>query len=76
MGRAAIPHLRPCLSGPSPRADSTNPRAAALRNAAALGYWRHSFKNLQSYVFQMMTNDVLDFYFLLSSPAWKYISTY
>ena len=41
MGPVAISHLRPRPSGPSPWADGANPRAAALRNAATLGYWRH-----------------------------------
>ena len=40
-GPVAISHLRPCPSGPSPWADGTNSRAAALRNAATSGYWRH-----------------------------------
>ncbi len=41
MGPVAIFHSRPRPSGPSPRADGANSRAAALRNAASSEYWRH-----------------------------------
>ena len=41
MGPVAISHSRPRPSGPSPRADGANSRAAALRNAASSEYWRH-----------------------------------
>ena len=40
-GPGNIFHLRPRPSGPSPRADGANSRAAALRNAASLKYNCH-----------------------------------
>ncbi len=40
-GPGNIFHLRPRPSGPSPRADGANSRAAALRNAASLKYSCH-----------------------------------
>lgn len=41
MGPAAISCSWPRPSGPSPRADGANSRAAALRNATSPRYWRH-----------------------------------
>ena len=41
MGPAVISRSRPRPSGLSPRADGTNSRAAAFRNAASPGYWHH-----------------------------------
>ena len=40
-GPVEASHSGPCPSGPSPRADGTNSRAAALRNAPSSGYLRH-----------------------------------
>ena len=45
-GPVAISHSRPCPSSPSPWVDGTNSRAAALRNAASSGYWRHPSSKL------------------------------